>query len=489
MKILKSILFILFVSICFSLSTTIVNAGKPAPAEPIAWPQPANLAATRVSDTSNQLTWNAFTGFAVFGYDIYYGGLPAGPGANDGRIATGANGGSWTDLEATARCAGDAYWIVAYAKGRKKYSLPEQGATATLCDGGDPGDPYTDPFSGVIDGSSGFTPACTNQTLLARPNIVGEHALPAGFNTILWQDEFQAEDIDTNRWNSAYAWGPDTIINNESQYYVDALGSHAAWPYSPFEIAVDSVSGAPEYLVIKAQPTADTPLASYPVANQAYISGVLTTRGQSLGDLTEGFFEVRAKMAPGNGTWSAFWLNHTNFRKSNEPEIDVIEYLGQSRDAGGNYVKAPNKDGLDNNGAPDPNESSYNTYDAQFHTYWHGKGRNEKRTDFHVTNSNANDAPEWCGTPVDYADAFHVYSVAWNSNSITWYIDDIEVFQTDSSVLPIANEDMYVVLNLATGNPLPTSISWPGAPDEFTNELFTQGEVNMVVDYVRVYKP
>ena len=48
-----------------------------------------------------------------------------------------------------------------------------------------------------------------------------------------------------------------------------------------------------------------------------------------------GYFEMRAQLPPGPGTWPAFWLNSVLPQGSQQPgvEIDVIEYYGQFNDA------------------------------------------------------------------------------------------------------------------------------------------------------------
>ena len=61
-----------------------------------------------------------------------------------------------------------------------------------------------------------------------------------------------------------------------------------------------------------------------------------------------------------------------------------------------------------------------------------------------------------------FSDAFHVFSVVWQADQITWLMDDAPFF---------------FILNVAVGG------NWPGYPDATTS--FPQ---SMVVDCVRVFQ-
>lgn len=353
------------------------------------------------------------------------------------------------------------------------------------------------------------------------PNSCQQTTFDRTFGNLLWETNFDNDAVDwyrdengVQRWNTAYAWGPETIINNESQYYVDELNVHPnnndEW--SPIEHVVENDNG---YLVIQAAPTelADRNGLGPAGSTQDYLSGVITSRGQVDGDLTYGYFEARLRTAPGNGTWSAFWLNHSAFRRTNEPEADIIEYLGQSKTTNGVCPA-----GTSNSEAEDATDrlycrashpafiddadntitsKGYNTYDTQYHTYWFGRGRREERTELHYTNRDYDPevpgiSDEWCGSRINFAEEFHVYGFYWSPTEMIWTIDDIIVMELKAatSPLPIADENMYLVLNLALGNDLLPWESWPGAPDDWTHSQFNVSGVNkvsMAIDYVKVY--
>ena len=52
----------------------------------------------------------------------------------------------------------------------------------------------------------------------------------------MFGDEFSGSSLDATKWNTHFLWGPYLPINNEEQYYVDALGSDAGGP-SPFTVS------------------------------------------------------------------------------------------------------------------------------------------------------------------------------------------------------------------------------------------------------------
>jgi len=43
---------------------------------------------------------------------------------------------------------------------------------------------------------------------------------------LVFNDEFNGDELDASLWNSAMAWGPDLVINDEQQFYVDITGHH-----------------------------------------------------------------------------------------------------------------------------------------------------------------------------------------------------------------------------------------------------------------------
>jgi beta-glucanase (GH16 family) len=148
-----------------------------------------------------------------------------------------------------------------------------------------------------------------------------------------------------------------------------------------------------------------------------------------------GYFEIRAKLPPGKGLWSAFWLNAAQPAGSKETglEIDVLEHYGH-------YPIG---------------------YSAGFHVW----PKPEK------------DDPGGGGTVIDvpsgylYSD-FRTYGVDVSEEWITIYLGRVPKWRWRTP--PEHRTDMMILANLAMG---------PGWPiDETPNPSV------MEIDYIRAYK-
>jgi len=168
-----------------------------------------------------------------------------------------------------------------------------------------------------------------------------------------------------------------------------------------------------------------------------YTSARLKTQG--LYEFTYGRVDVRAKLPTGGGTWPAIWMLGANFSTAGWPacgEIDIMEAVGNTP----GYVQ------------------------CALHT---------------PSSSGATENME-STTLADASDAFHVYSVNWSPNEISFLIDD-EIYYTyapqtkDSSTWPF-NADQFLILNVAMGGSLGGTV----------DASFTEG--SMEIDYVRVYQ-
>lgn len=211
-------------------------------------------------------------------------------------------------------------------------------------------------------------------------------------------------------WNTAYRWGPQTVINSETGYYVDTQNAGTTGPagnYNPFSIS----NGV---LTITAAPRAGLP------NSETYATGVLTTRNKF--SRTYGYYEIRAQQPAGSGFWSAFWLMRQN--DVWPPELDIMEFVSKS-------------------------PTSY----AQ--TLHYG-------TDVGGVHPQA--GPNFpSGLPNLSAGGFHTYAVDWKSDFIRWYYDNTEVF---SAATPSdMNSPMYILINLAVGG---DPDGWNGLPDGST---------------------
>ncbi|MBX2824758.1 MAG: glycoside hydrolase family 16 protein [Gammaproteobacteria bacterium] len=56
---------------------------------------------------------------------------------------------------------------------------------------------------------------------------------PTADYQLVFADEFNGTELDRNRWNTEFLWGPGVIINNEQQYYVN----EGQFGYDPFSVS------------------------------------------------------------------------------------------------------------------------------------------------------------------------------------------------------------------------------------------------------------
>ncbi len=81
-----------------------------------------------------------------------------------------------------------------------------------------------------------------------------------------------------------------------------------------------------------------------------------------------------------------------------------------------------------------------------------------------------------------FSEDFHIFSIDWSEDSITFYVDGNRYHQVTRADLPsggqwVFDHPFFVLLDVAVGG------RWPGNPDATTS--FPQ---EMLVDYVRVYR-
>ena len=270
----------------------------------------------------------------------------------------------------------------------------------------------------------------------------------AGDYQLMFNDEFNGNSLNPAKWNTSFLWGPYLPINDEEQYYVDALGSDSALGYSPF-----SVSGG--NLTITARkaddPVGIEPPASLPGLNdtiwtdyptyqrntdyapQNYTSGIITSYDSF--KFANGYAEIRAHFPKGAGQWPAFWLLN-GYYVGPQPEIDIMEVRGEL-----------------------PNQI--------VHSYHRHNSVGVMLSDSYTTDNGE--------TINGYADGFHRYGARWEPGKVTWYIDGVPVQSYTGA--DVGYQVMYVIANLAVGGAFNYSAVDP-------SRLPTQ----FVIDYIRVYQ-
>lgn len=172
--------------------------------------------------------------------------------------------------------------------------------------------------------------------------------------------------------------------------------------------------------------------------DRRYYSGKITTKNKV--EFTYGTVEVRAKLPKGEGVWPAIWLLGADIDEVGWPksgEIDLMEYVGKT-----------------------PHE---------IHTTLH-------------TPASYGDTYTTKVTKIpSIEEGFHVYKTIWTKESISFYIDDKEVYtyapeQKTPENWPF-DKNFYLIINMAIGG----NLGGPNVDD-------TIFPVDFLIDYVKVYK-
>ena len=135
---------------------------------------------------------------------------------------------------------------------------------------------------------------------------------PADYS-LVWADEFDKDGLpDPKNWVYDTEANRSGWYNNELQYYaVERLENS--------RISAGN-------LVITARKEKLESASDY--GGQQYSSARLITRGKA--SWTYGFFDVRAKLPCGAGTWPAIWMLGTAGAWPAAGEIDIMEQVGGS---------------------------------------------------------------------------------------------------------------------------------------------------------------
>ena len=261
-------------------------------------------------------------------------------------------------------------------------------------------------------------------------DIVDPNALDVIYTELVWADEFDTDGmIDTNKWfHQTQLPAGGNWFNGEEQHYTNRIENSF----------VDN--GFLNIVAIKENFT-----------DQGETKAYTSARLNSKFAFTYGRIDVRAKLPLGDGTWPAIWTLGKNINENGAywdnqfgevtwpacGEIDIMEH------------------GL----------GAVNHVSSALHTPCSGCFGNTMNTSSMAIS--------------DVANNFHLYSVNWSPNQITFLIDDVPYYTYNPAVKDDATwpfyEDQYLLLNIAMGGIAGT-----------IDPNFTQS--SMVIDYVRVYQ-
>lgn len=263
-----------------------------------------------------------------------------------------------------------------------------------------------------------------NGKLSAQPEKVYDIAIPEGYSTMVFHDEFDYEGLPDSRY-----WGYEVgnVRNGEDQYYTDARLEN-----------VNVYDGIAHFTVREDEAY----LRSIGENEKRFTSASIQSRNKV--KFLYGRIDVRAKLSDVRGTWPAIWLmpndDHYGFWPRSG-EIDIMEHVGY---------------------AP-----------RNIHFAAHSERYNHMRG---VQKNFVYEAPEAVGT-------FHTYALKWTPSKLTWLYDGQECHslereeKADWTSWPF-DSDFYLILNLAVGG------GWGGQEGVDTGALPQRYEI----DYVRVFQ-
>jgi beta-glucanase (GH16 family) len=232
-------------------------------------------------------------------------------------------------------------------------------------------------------------------------------------NQPVFADEFNGSALDLAKW--------EVMIGDGCSYGLCGWGNNELQSY---QAANATVGGG--LLTITAKKER--------VGSKSYTSTRLITQGKH--EWTYGFFEIRAKLPCGQGTWPAIWMLNREVIWPAGGELDIMEHIGRE---------------------PGRVLSSVHT----------------------ATGHGAN--PAGAGRQVPGAcTAFHDYQMHWTADTVRFGIDGVMHFEyknprSGPERWPF-DKPQFLILNIAVGGDL------GGAVDD------TVSPVSMEIEHVRVYQ-
>jgi beta-glucanase (GH16 family) len=257
------------------------------------------------------------------------------------------------------------------------------------------------------------TPTPTHSAATTTSAAATGLTVPAGWK-LAFDPSFSGSTLDTGTWSTCYD-DSDSSAGCTNNPTVEN-----EW-YLPSQV---SVSGGALNLTAKQETTQATSDGT----SQTYDcrSGMVTSEPGF--NFTYGLIQITAKIPYGPGLWPALWLEPSN--GDWPPELDIMEHWYSDQD--------------------------YKVYE-------------------HYTN-----ATDYLGgpvsTPVNLSAGYNTFSMLWQSNEVSWYLNGTKVYSTTQDV---PQQAMYFIANVADRN-----------PDDGTTALVAGGCTGtMSISSIKVWTP
>ncbi|MBR6224005.1 MAG: carbohydrate binding domain-containing protein [Lachnospiraceae bacterium] len=260
-----------------------------------------------------------------------------------------------------------------------------------------------------------------------------------------WSEEFDGEELDTEE-----KWTVETHeagwVNEELQEYVDSDKNYYLKDDKLYIVPIKSEDG------------------------KKYTSARISTKDKQY--FKYGLFEATVKVPKGKGYLPAFWMMPDEELYGQWPkcgEIDCMEVMGQDT----NKLYGTIHYG-------EPHKETQGTASIKDGKYIETESHGDSSIDGNYVLENGK----------SFSDDFHTFSVEWEPDHITWYVDGIKYHEAKDWFSAVDgggeqaypapfDQPFYLILNLAIGG------EWVGYPDDTT----TYGEESaFVVDSVKVYQ-
>ena len=265
-------------------------------------------------------------------------------------------------------------------------------------------------MSGSRDAESSANDIASSSSGITSSGNISSESNP-GESPYLWHDEFDGDNIDSEKWTFEIGTGASGWGNNEWEYYTDRKEN---------AYVQDGI------LHIRA--------TKEDYEGSKYTSARMITKGKF--SFTYGTVEARIALPVGKGIWPAFWLLGQNIDAVSWPacgEIDIIETVNSE-----NIVYGTNHWA---------NGSEYATYGNNTENY-----RNQK-FELDVTQ-------------------FHNYKFTWDEKYIRMFVDDFMyheiLIENNTGDTEEFHKPFFFILNVAVAG------NWPGFEvddAQFPNEM------------------
>ncbi len=236
-------------------------------------------------------------------------------------------------------------------------------------------------------------------------------ASSSNISPYLWNDEFDGDAIDTEKWTFEIGTGASGWGNNEWQYYTDrSENAYIKDGILHIRANKESFEGA------------------------SYTSARMITKGKF--SFTYGTIEARIALPVGKGIWPAFWMLGENIDQVSWPacgEIDIIEAVNDE-----NIVYGTN------HWQTEGHQADYGNNTGGFHG---------------------------ASTALDITE-FHTYKFTWDEKLIAMYVDDFKYheisIEDNAGGTEAFHKPFFLLLNVAVAG------NWPGFEvddAQFPNEM------------------